>query len=522
MPEVRDSNAGSLRRNAIANVAGRSASVLLWVVLTPLVLARLGQERFAVWSLFLGLGGNVASLDLGMASGVARYVALATARGDRANLLLVLRRSLVLSAGIGLLWCIACMAGRDLLVGMFHVPPLLQPEVSRSLMLFAVSMFIYSVTQVLHGALTGFQRLDLANLCYLSGLALHATVLIAGISSGAGLLSVAAAAVGGHALSGLLAAFLVRRSIRELPGGGARERVTWKEILHFGGSVQGTAAGSVGQQQAWNYLLGILGELKWVTQFSLGFRVANAVWSLPSLIQGAVIPAAAHASADGDRDRVRIVYDWACRWIFALGGFVLAGLWLTAPALLVLWLGPQHADPLGGSVAVTRLLAIAFGIATVSGPATAVARGGGWPLLETWNFAIAQGINVLLSLWLIPRFGPSGAAAAMGISYGLAGAWLIVTLHRLLRVPTLGWLGKLVVPRFVLPALAAGGLSWVWKLAEPVSRLEALCNVLLQGGAFTLATMVLLWHTGDPAALLARLGLKRRGGSGNSLEEARQ
>ena len=520
MPDAPGSPGGSLRRNAVANVAGRSASVLLWVVLTPVVLSKLGQERFAVWSLFLGLGGNIASLDMGMASGVARYVALATARGDRANLLLVLRRSLLLSAGIGLLRCVACMAGRGLLINMFHVPVALQTEVSESLMVFAVSMFVYSVTQVLHGALTGFQRLDLANVCFLSGLALHATILITGLYLRAGLISVAAAAIGGHALSGSLAAILVRRSLRKAVQGEQRERVSWREILHFGGAVQGTAACAVGQQQSWNYLLGILGQLRWVTEFSLGFRVANAVWSLPTLVHGAVIPASAHASAHHDVARIRGVYDWACRWIFALGGFALAGLWLTAPALVMLWLGPSQVASISGSVTVARLLAIAFAVATVAGPATAVARGGGKPLLETWNFAIALALNVLLSLWLIPIYGPRGSAVAMGISYGVAGAWLILKLHHWLHVPTWSWLGKLMLPRFALPALAAWGLSMAWTFATPPTRVAALRIVLLQGGAFVLVCGALLWPTGDIAALFARLRPRRGVGSG-PLGEAR-
>jgi hypothetical protein len=64
---------GRLRRSALANVVGRGASAVLWLVVTPLALSRLGPERFAVWSLFFVLGGYMASLDLGMSNGVSRY-----------------------------------------------------------------------------------------------------------------------------------------------------------------------------------------------------------------------------------------------------------------------------------------------------------------------------------------------------------------------------------------------------------------------------------------------------------------
>lgn len=503
MSEAPESRSGSLRRNAIANIVGRSASAVLWVLVTPFALSHLGQERFAVWSLFFVFGGYVATLDLGMANIVARYIALVTARGDRSNLLTVLRRSLSLSAGLGLMWCLALMALRGPLMHWLHVPPVLEPEVARSLLVFAVSMFVYSMTQVLLGALMGFQRLDISNLCFMSGLVLHAVVLIAGLASGAGLMAAAVAAISGHLLSGTLAALSVRRLVRAAPGRETEERVGWRELLQFGGTVQATTACAVGQQQVGQVLVSHLGQLAWVTPFSLGFRVANAVWSLPTLMQGAVIPAAAHASAAGV-DQVRGIYDWACHWIFALAGFVLAGLWLVAPELFTLWLGPGH----DSAVAVARVLAVAFAVATLSGPATAVARGGGWPLLETYNFAAALVLNVLMCLWLVPRYGPLGAAFAMAVSYGLAGVWLIGTLHRRLQVPTAAWLA-LALPRFLLPAAAAALLWRLWPGVAPEGKLAALRLLALHGTAFTLLCVALLWPTGDPAAMLARLRARR-------------
>ena len=89
----------SLRRNAISVVLGRGASALMWVAVTPFTLARLGPERFGVWSLFFVFGGYAAALDLGMAGGIIRFVAVAAARGDRRAVRSVLMRSLAVSIG---------------------------------------------------------------------------------------------------------------------------------------------------------------------------------------------------------------------------------------------------------------------------------------------------------------------------------------------------------------------------------------------------------------------------------------
>src|SRR6185295_12110146 len=114
-----------------------------------------------------------------------------------------------------------------------HVPASLAPEVSTSLAVFALSMFAFSMTQVLNGALIGFQRLDLSNLCFLSGLTLHTTILVLALWQGFGLVGAAAAAVSGHLVSGAIAAVLARRELRHVPRRGAELHVTWRELLQF-------------------------------------------------------------------------------------------------------------------------------------------------------------------------------------------------------------------------------------------------------------------------------------------------
>jgi len=495
------SRSGTLRRSALANVAGRGGSAVLWLVVTPLALSRLGPERFGVWSLFFVLGGYMASLDLGMSNGVSRYVALSLARGDRHELLSVFRRSVAVSVGLGVLWFAGCLLFRGQLIRAFHVPAAIAPEVDRSLVVFAVSLFAFSITQVINATLTGFQRLDLSNLCFLSGLTLHTTVLAIVLTHGFGLIGAACAALSGHLLSATLATVFLRRQLRQVDDRGRSTPVSWRELLQFGGAVQASGAGAIGQAQAGKVLLGMLGSLGLVTRFELGFRVANAVWSLPVLVQGAVIPASAHASAEAGVARVREVYDWACRWMFALAGFVLAGLWLLAAPALVMWLGPGHAD----SVGVTRWLAIVFAFATVSGPATAVARGGGWPLLETIHFLGALVINIAIGWLLIPRLGLYGALIAMGVSYGIACVWIVTMVHRRLGVSTPAWLFRVVLPRWLVPAAVEAVLGLLWHVPEPASRMQALRVFAVQGTAFLALSVACTWPLGDARVVLARL-----------------
>ena len=505
----------SLRRNAISVVLGRGASALMWVAVTPFTLARLGPERFGVWSLFFVFGGYAAALDLGMAGGIIRFVAVAAARGDRRAVRSVLMRSLAVSIGAGLIWCLGILVLRDAFLEVFHVPASIAPEVERSLLLFACSILLFSGTQVLHGVLMGYQRLDLSNLYFFAGLVLHAVLLVWGLGRGFGLMAAAAAMASGHLLSGTLAAWSVSSAVKSTPESGSSEPVAWRELLGFGGTVQATSIVSVGQLQAGKVLLGTLGTLVWVTQFELGFRVANALSSLPILVQGSVIPAAARASASGGVAEVREVYAWACRWVFALAGVLMPGLWLVAPALFTLWLGPGQA----ASVSAARALAVSFALATLVGPATAVARGAGWPGLETAMFAAALGINLLACLWCVPRFGPVGAAVSMALGFALAGAGLILVFSRRLGVSIGSSLGRVAAPRYLLPAGIAAGM-WVLGAGRNVgTRSAALPALVLQGGLFLLLVLGVTWPMGDSRAVWgwARSRVLGAGGAARAL-----
>ena len=270
--------------------------------------------------------------------------------------------------------------------------------------------------------------------------------------------------------------------------------------MRVGGLVQATSVLATGWQHVGKIVLGTLGRLVWVTTFELGYRVALAVLSLPQLILGAVIPAAARASAAGGDVELRTVYDWSSRWIFALAGMVLSGLWLLAPSLIMLWVGPGHAE----SAAVARSAAVMFSCLILAGPATAVARGAGSPGLETITFAIAFGLDVLFSLLLAPRFGPQGAVWAMALSIVVAGAWIVTVVHRRYGIATLPWLRGAAV-RIAVPGAFAVALSLAGLSPAPTGRGDALRHLLLAGAAFTLLSALVTWPSGDARALIAAL-----------------
>ena len=81
----------ALRRNTIANLAGRVATAVMWICATPFVLSRLGTERFGIWALFFSFTGYLVWLDLGIGNTVVRFIAAHRPLDDRQALMRTLR-----------------------------------------------------------------------------------------------------------------------------------------------------------------------------------------------------------------------------------------------------------------------------------------------------------------------------------------------------------------------------------------------------------------------------------------------
>jgi O-antigen/teichoic acid export membrane protein len=119
-------------RNTLASLAARAASLLVWFALTPMLLARLGTDRFGFWSLLLALGGSVATIDLGLGVALNRFVAEGEGRGDLDGVRRTFVRAVVLQVALALGFAVAGALLRAPILDALHVPAAWRPEAERA------------------------------------------------------------------------------------------------------------------------------------------------------------------------------------------------------------------------------------------------------------------------------------------------------------------------------------------------------------------------------------------------------
>lgn len=128
-------------------------------------------------------------------------------------------------------------------------------------------------------------------------------------------------------------------------------------------------------------------------------------------ISQVVGPKLSQVLATGDRARARSVYAISTWWLMALAWPLYILMITMAPGLLSIF-GPGY----GAAVPVLVIMGATMLVATAVGPVDMVLLMAGRSVWNLANTIVAATVNILLNIWLIPRFGIAGAAVAWSAS----------------------------------------------------------------------------------------------------------
>jgi O-antigen/teichoic acid export membrane protein len=212
------------------------------VAAVPIVLHSLGADLYAVWVLAGALVMIQSLFDLGVASALVRYVAVAAATGGgRSSIVIIARRALVFYLLLSAVIFVALWFGAAAMVGLVHFlkPSELAPAVV-IVRWAAVAFVLTNIALVAASVLQGIDRVGAAYRDQTLGWLLYLPLLLAGMSLGSHAQAVGVAWVGAYAVQTLLLSRSVTIGIRSLPRGSARVP-GFGEMLSFGGRWQVSA-----------------------------------------------------------------------------------------------------------------------------------------------------------------------------------------------------------------------------------------------------------------------------------------
>lgn len=476
-----------LATNAIANYAGQVTTLGVGILLTPILIGRLGNSLYGVWALVVAVQGLGGLIDFGVTASVVKYVAAHHARGETAEINRVVSSSFALHLALGVL-AFGVTAGLA-----FGGLPLLQlspdqrAEAAPALLVAGASLMIGLPLGVLGSVLTALRQYERSNAVTIGQTLLTAGASVLAVLAGGGPLAlVAINGIGLAAAQGIRAALAWRLlpGLRLAPGDVSR--ATLRRIGSYSIWLFVLDAAQRIFYNADAVLLAAFLPISAITAYNLGFKPANAISYLSGPFVSVLLPAAAQLDARrASADLARLL---GAGTRLALGVTVPAAIWLACfgSQALQAWVGAGHEDALP----VLIVFVVVFLVGAAQNPAGTILRGIGQVRALAGVVLVEYVANGLLSLWLIPRVGVVGAAL---------GTLIPALANDLVVIPAIAC-RALGVPywQFVRQSLAgplAAGVP-VLVLLWPLSRWlagPALLTLALGGGVAALAYGVTYW-----------------------------
>lgn len=461
-----------------------------------------GKDPFGVLTLALAFSvsaGYLTIADLGLQSGVSRFIADADGRGQRERI------GEVVSSALAVLVATAIVAFAILLtlsvIGthIFTVGgQALQNDLHVLFMLFAAEALFGLPGLAFLGVLQGLQRfgwvklIDLTRQILYTGLAL--TVLITHhdiIWFGAAMVTGTAFAAIGYFVAARLLCPEMHISPRLV------HRDALRPLARFSGWVFIARINGVIWSQMDTIILQVVIGVSVLAGYSFAARLQSAVSYPLSLTAAAVVPAAANLLALESTGRLRELLVRGTRYTLALSLPVTIAALILARPLLIAWVGPKYAS-FSGPAQLFLTYQLVTCTATI---ASTMLVGMGRVRQVTKYVTIAVAINLVISIVLAKPLGVSGVIIGTLVGYGISGPLYIRLILRELSMGLGEFVRRAIIP--ILPwALIFAAVIALTAFVFPPKGLIALVLCCIPATLIYLAGVARFGMTGEERTAL--------------------
>jgi O-antigen/teichoic acid export membrane protein len=457
------------------NGLAQLAPVLVVLGLTPLLLDRLGLDRFGLWSLTLVALNTLRLLDGGIAASMARFFAVHAARDDRAEAGRLLLAALLVLALLGAALTAVAFQIAPWIVGLLDVPAGLEADGAALLRWTPALAALALMAETAAALLVGNGRFQaLAGAMWSSAIA-YAVAIVVVVQPDAALelLALASAARYGVLLGASLAlgARHVAFGWPLLPS-----LASAREVGAYASRMQLSALTGFVNTEFDALVIAALLPVRYVGLYQIGLQVASAVRSPPLYAFAPLLTRLTMLFRREGREATRAEFErLERRWLPAVSGYGLVGIAAVGFSVTI-WLGDRYA--LSGGVAVLLLTGYTVHVA-LTGMRTCYVRAVGRPGLETRCSAMWTALNLMLTVPLGLLAGVLGVVAATAAGGIVASVYFVRLCRRAEAIP------------LIRPSARVG-----WTVAAAVALTAAGELALLQTGASGAVGLVL---SGVPA-----------------------
>ncbi|HBL72700.1 MAG TPA: hypothetical protein DD409_07405 [Bacteroidales bacterium] len=440
-----------------------ASTAILQVVVTALVyfflykylLDHLGEKNLGVWSLILSFSSIANLANMGLTSGLVKFVAESKASNEKSEIGRLIMTSLV---------SLLLLFGLVSLLALFVLSPLLRFVVEPDYLTLAISIIPYSLASfsisamsgVFTSVLEGYQKNYLRHMVYLfSGLVMYGGTLL--LAPEFQLKGVAMAQVG-QASFVFIASWLMMNRVdaSNRVSNWRWSNVSFKRLFNYGFKFQAVSIFQLLYEPTTKLLLSKFGGLSVLAHYEMASRLVTQFRAVLVNANQVIIPVVAETALTKPREELNGLYKRMMRLMVSLTFPLTTLVIILSPLIALVWIG--NPSPVFSYSMYVLLLSMMINI--VSGPAYFSAMGEG----KLTSLVLVHGLMALLNLTigivLGHFFEGYGIIMAWGLSLTIGSTVLIVVYQRALGVRMPALLSKNEY-RWVILSLMIGILSMI-------------------------------------------------------------
>jgi len=459
-----------LARNALWNIMGQTAPMLVAVFAIPRLIQTLGTARFGVLTIAWMVVGYFSFFDFGLGRALTKVVADKLGEKKEHELPHLVWTSLGAICLLGTAGALVLLSGAHLLVhSALKIPDALRPETLRSFYILAFAIPIVTVSTGLRGVLEAHQEFALLTAIRIPlGIFTFVGPLLV-LTFSRSMVAVVVALLAARLITCVAHFLACIVKMPELRHGLGFEWSSLRDIFHLGGWMTVSNLTSPLLVYMDRFMIGALVSVTAVAYYATPFEMINKLLIIPSAMMGPLFPAFAMNSARQDHARSRLFFWRAVKYIFLIVFPITLLTVAFAPEALNFWLGQAFAQQ---SAPVLRWLAVGILVNCMSVVAAAMVQGYGRPDIAA-KFHLSEVPFFRGTLYLgLHWYGILGAAVAWTLRVTLDACLLFTAAARLSADPHPAW--RRVIPATLATAAALLLSTFSFPLVAKVSIVACL------------------------------------------------
>lgn len=462
----------SVLRSAGMNWLALLAGMIVTFVLSPIIVHRLGNTLYGVWSLITATMSYLALLDLGLRGAITRYVARDLTKRDYENVEKTIASGLALRLLTAAVIIVSAAVLAIALPGLLHVPLELHQATKIALLIAGGTLANQMVGGIFGAVLASEHRFDVISWITILQTIIRASTVYAVLMMNRGIVAVAICEFGAVAVSSILLFGFAKKQIPQVSFRLMKpDRSMLSEIWRFS---SGVFLINICQQVIYytdNLVIGVTISAAAVTFYTIGGSLIEYVRQIVSSLTTTLMPLASKLDAEGDTGQLRTLLVRGSQASLLIVLPLAATLTTRGKEFISIWMGAQYATIAG---TVLQILTVSTVFVAANAAGTNILYGtsnhGKWARFVTFEATA----NLFFSVLFCLKFGVIGVAVGTAIPSLVVNLILIpmhlskVTGVRLRHYYLSGW------GRPLLASVPFGILSYWLHLTRPASSLIGL------------------------------------------------